>query len=115
MKWSIPINFDGDPDKIKTWGKFVSMTPRVRSTSPWGLIDFVWCPPKPKGEVLRTLGVEFVSHILIVDDEEAVCWVLEQALTKEGHKVAVSASAEQAFVLAKKQKPDAIVLDVRLP
>ena len=55
------------------------------------------------------------THILIVDDEEAVCWVLEQALTKEGHRVAVAASAEQAFVLAKKQRPDAIVLDVRLP
>src|SRR5271168_4910724 len=56
-----------------------------------------------------------MSHILIVDDEEAVCWVLERALTKEGHKVVVTASAEQAFTLVEKQRPDAIVLDVRLP
>ena len=27
-----------------------------------------------------------MSHILIVDDEEAVCWVLDRALTKEGHR-----------------------------
>jgi two-component system nitrogen regulation response regulator GlnG len=56
-----------------------------------------------------------VSHILIVDDEEAVCWSLERALTREGHRVAVAASAEQAFDLARKQRPDAVILDVRLP
>jgi two-component system nitrogen regulation response regulator GlnG len=56
-----------------------------------------------------------VSHVLIVDDEEAVCWALERALTREGHRVAVAASAEQAFVVAQKQQPDAIILDVRLP
>src|ERR1700677_1076525 len=56
-----------------------------------------------------------MSHILIIDDEEAVCWVLERALSKEGHKVVTTASAEQAFKLLQKQRPDAIVLDVRLP
>ncbi len=56
-----------------------------------------------------------MSHILIVDDEEAVCWALQRALTRDGHRVAVAASAEEAFVLASKQRPDAIVLDVRLP
>jgi two-component system nitrogen regulation response regulator GlnG len=56
-----------------------------------------------------------VSHILVVDDEEAVCWALQRALTREGHRVAVAASAEEAFVLARKQTPDAVVLDVRLP
>jgi two-component system nitrogen regulation response regulator GlnG len=56
-----------------------------------------------------------MSTILIVDDEEAVCWALERALNKDGHHVAVAASAEDAFVLAKRHRPDAIVLDVRLP
>ncbi len=56
-----------------------------------------------------------VKHILIVDDEEAVCWALQRALTAEGHSTATAASAEQAFQLAAKRKPDAIVLDVRLP
>jgi two-component system nitrogen regulation response regulator GlnG len=56
-----------------------------------------------------------VSHILIVDDEEAVCWALERALTREGHHVAVASSAEEAFERADRQCPDAIVLDVRLP
>lgn len=56
-----------------------------------------------------------MSHILVVDDEEAVAWGLRRALTAEGHKVAVAASAEEAFVQAEKQRPDAVVLDVRLP
>jgi two-component system nitrogen regulation response regulator GlnG len=56
-----------------------------------------------------------VKHILIVDDEEAVCWALQRALAAEGHSTATAASAEQAFQLAAKHKPDAIILDVRLP
>ena len=56
-----------------------------------------------------------VSHILVIDDEQAVCWALQRALAAEGHTVAVAPSAEAAFILAKKQTPDAVVLDVRLP
>jgi two-component system nitrogen regulation response regulator GlnG len=56
-----------------------------------------------------------MKHVLIVDDEEAVCWALERALTREGHSVAVAASAEQGLALLAQKRPDAIVLDVRLP
>jgi two-component system nitrogen regulation response regulator GlnG len=56
-----------------------------------------------------------MKHILIVDDEESVCWALERALTREGHRAAVAASAEDAFALAEKQHFDAVLLDVRLP
>ena len=53
-----------------------------------------------------------MKHILIVDDEEAVCWALERALTKEGHRAAVASSAEDAFALAARQHFDAVILDV---
>jgi two-component system nitrogen regulation response regulator GlnG len=56
-----------------------------------------------------------VKHILLVDDEEAVCWSLQRALGREGHSVSVAASAEQAFALLNQQRPDAMILDVRLP
>ncbi len=56
-----------------------------------------------------------MKHILIVDDEEAVCWALQRALAREGYSVAVAASAEQAFPLIEQKRPDAIILDVRLP
>lgn len=56
-----------------------------------------------------------MKHILIVDDEEAVCWSLQRALGREGHSVSVAASAEKAFSSIKQQRPDALILDVRLP
>ncbi|TMQ31515.1 MAG: sigma-54-dependent Fis family transcriptional regulator, partial [Planctomycetota bacterium] len=56
-----------------------------------------------------------MSHILIIDDEEAVCWALERALAGEGHQVAVASSAEEGFELAARKPPEAVVLDVRLP
>jgi two-component system, NtrC family, nitrogen regulation response regulator GlnG len=55
------------------------------------------------------------KHILIVDNEEAVCWSLQRALSQEGHSTAVAASAEEAFTLVTQQRPDVIILDVRLP
>ena len=54
-------------------------------------------------------------YVLIVDDEESICWGLQRLLTEEGHEVAVASSAEEGFESAKKRKPDLIVLDVRLP
>lgn len=56
-----------------------------------------------------------MGHILVVDDEEAVCWALERALKNQGHTVAVAPSAEEAFRPASQQRPGAIILDVRLP
>src|SRR5688500_5311278 len=56
-----------------------------------------------------------MSHVLIIDDEEAVCWALKKAIGKLGHHVQVASSAEEGFRLIAKQVPDAIILDVRLP
>jgi two-component system, NtrC family, nitrogen regulation response regulator GlnG len=56
-----------------------------------------------------------MSHILIVDDEQSICWGLTKLAKGLGHTAAVAPSAEQAFAAAKKRRPDAIVLDVRLP
>jgi two-component system nitrogen regulation response regulator GlnG len=56
-----------------------------------------------------------MKKILIVDDEEAVCWSLDRALTGEGHRVFTAGSAEEALVIAEKERPNVILLDVRLP
>lgn len=53
--------------------------------------------------------------LLIIDDEEAVCWSLKRAFERTGFRVHTAASAEQGFDLARKHPPDAIILDVRLP
>jgi len=56
-----------------------------------------------------------MAHLLVVDDEESICWGLSQLGRRMGHTVAVAASAEEALGLIAAQRPDAIVLDVRLP
>jgi two-component system nitrogen regulation response regulator GlnG len=56
-----------------------------------------------------------MSSILIVDDEESICWGLSRLLTGEGHEVHVASSAEDAFETIPANKPDLVVLDVRLP
>jgi two-component system, NtrC family, nitrogen regulation response regulator GlnG len=56
-----------------------------------------------------------MSHILIVDDEQSICWGLSKLVHGLGHTSAVAPSAEQGFQAVAAQTPDVIVLDVRLP
>lgn len=56
-----------------------------------------------------------MSHVLIVDDEPSICWAFRELLTEDGHEVSIAASAEKALELACARRPDAVVLDVRLP
>ena len=56
-----------------------------------------------------------MGHVLIVDDEEAICWGLKRLAMRSGHSVNVAPSAEVGFALAAQHEPQLIVLDVRLP
>jgi len=56
-----------------------------------------------------------MSNILIVDDEESICWGLSRLLGDEGHAVFVASSAEEALEKVPTAQPDLVVLDVRLP
>lgn len=56
-----------------------------------------------------------MSHILIVDDEPAICWSLQEGLKDRGHDAQIAPSIERADELLKGFVPDLIVLDVRLP
>lgn len=56
-----------------------------------------------------------MSRILIVDDEPAIGWSLREILTDEGHAVDVAANVAEALAAASRARPDAILLDVRLP
>src|SRR4051812_26768927 len=56
------------------------------------------------------------SHkILVVDDEQAICWAFKQLLQPAGYTVFVAASAEEGLEIAAKERPDLVLLDVRLP
>ena len=56
-----------------------------------------------------------MSHVLIVDDEPAICWAFRECLTDEGFSVDIAGTAEQAMAMAERKSPDVIVMDVRLP
>jgi two-component system nitrogen regulation response regulator GlnG len=56
-----------------------------------------------------------MAHLLVVDDEESICWCLAKLCTELGHTAATAPSAEDALTAARTQPPDAILLDVRLP
>jgi two-component system nitrogen regulation response regulator GlnG len=55
------------------------------------------------------------ARVLVVDDEEAVCWSIRRGLERTGVSVSVAATAEEAIKAAKGSKFDAAILDVRLP
>ena len=56
-----------------------------------------------------------MSHLLIVDDEQSICWGLAKLAEQLGHTAATAVSAEQGLAAAGKTRPDVILLDVRLP
>jgi two-component system nitrogen regulation response regulator GlnG len=56
-----------------------------------------------------------MPSILIIDDEEPIAWALRRAFEREKYHVGVAASAEDGIEQARRQKPDVIFLDVRLP
>jgi|YNPBryunderm2012_1023409.scaffolds.fasta_scaffold01057_10 two-component system nitrogen regulation response regulator GlnG len=56
-----------------------------------------------------------MAHLLIVDDEPSICWGLRRLAEQMGHTASVAASAEQALALARQQRPEVVVMDVRLP
>ena len=56
-----------------------------------------------------------MSRVLVVDDEPAIGWSLRELLADEGHAVDVAATVAEALAAAARDRPDAILLDVRLP
>jgi len=56
-----------------------------------------------------------MSKILVVDDEEKVCWAFEQFLREEGYTPLIASSAQEALEKVTKEKPDLVIMDIRMP
>lgn len=56
-----------------------------------------------------------MKHVLIIDDEEAICWGLKRVVQSLGAEAWVANSVEQALRSKYPDRPEAILLDVRLP
>ena len=56
-----------------------------------------------------------MARILVVDDEQDVCDMLEKFLKIKGYEVSTALSGEDALALVKKEKPHIVLLDIRMP
>ena len=55
------------------------------------------------------------EKILIIDDEENIVLLAETNLEMCGYKVITAQDGKQGLEMAQKEKPDLIILDIRLP
>jgi DNA-binding response OmpR family regulator len=53
--------------------------------------------------------------VLIVEDEAAIADNLHALLTAKGYEVHLAADGSQAVAIARKEKPDLVLLDIMLP
>ena len=56
-----------------------------------------------------------MQKILVVEDEMAYSKLLSSQLTKNGYQVIVAENGEQGLEKAKNEKPDLILLDIKMP
>lgn len=55
------------------------------------------------------------KRILVVDDEPTIVLLLETRLKAEGYQVLKAMDGQTALEMAKKERPDLIILDLMLP
>ncbi len=53
--------------------------------------------------------------VLVVDDDEGVALTFSRMLRLQGYRVETATNAETGLALARAHKPDAIILDLRMP
>jgi two-component system response regulator RpaA len=53
--------------------------------------------------------------ILLVDDEQDLVWTLRQSLDDEGYEVATAGDGVVALAVARRRRPDLVILDIVMP
>jgi DNA-binding NtrC family response regulator len=53
--------------------------------------------------------------ILIVDDEKDLCTILSDSLSRDRYRVVTAFNGKMGLQLVKKEKPDLILLDIKMP
>jgi two-component system, OmpR family, phosphate regulon response regulator PhoB len=55
------------------------------------------------------------KHILIADDDEVLCDLLQLLLVQEGYSVVVARDGDEALLAIEAKRPDLILLDIMIP
>jgi two-component system response regulator GlrR len=56
-----------------------------------------------------------LTHVLLVDDEPAICKALALALSRAGFRVSTALSGETAMSIVRGEHVDVLVVDLRIP
>ena len=56
-----------------------------------------------------------MKNVLVIDDDEKICWAFEQFLESEGYRPSIANNAEEGLRRIAVDKPDVVLLDVKLP
>jgi len=53
--------------------------------------------------------------VLVIDDDELNLKLVRTILVRQGYRVAVAPTAEEGLALARRESPDLVLMDIRLP
>ncbi|MFZ5651715.1 MAG: sigma-54-dependent transcriptional regulator [Bacillota bacterium] len=56
-----------------------------------------------------------IPKILVIDDEEHMCWALERAMKQEGYQVLTTTRGRAGLELIKEESPSLVILDLKMP
>ena len=59
--------------------------------------------------------IKKMKNVLVIDDDEKICWAFEQFLESEGYRPSIANNAEAGLRRIAADKPDVVLLDVKLP
>ena len=68
-----------------------------------------------KEKIPEPLTKDLSLNILVVDDEEAICKIMDSALSKQSHKVKTVNNGTEAIELSKNQHFDLVLCDLAMP
>ena len=65
--------------------------------------------------VPESLSFEKPEHLLVLDDEKSIRWVLEKTLSQSGYQVHLASEASEAHELLNKHPVRLALVDINLP
>jgi DNA-binding NtrC family response regulator len=56
-----------------------------------------------------------MSKVLVIDDEEGIRSLLDTLLSRKGYEVVLASSGQKGLELFRRERPDVVVLDLKMP
>jgi two-component system cell cycle response regulator len=105
----------GDDLKVRQAGCDGYITKPIDTRRLVGQVAAFLLPPKAEKADEPVLFTKAAMRIMVVEDEPASSKLISVVLTSEGHEVREAKTAEAAFEAIKTERPDLVLLDLKLP